>query len=352
MRWAVYGASVARRLSGVLLVVGLCGCPAASGGGGSSKKDTSTASGPCDNGQKDNDETDIDCGGACGGCDEGKSYAADGDCTSAFCGPGYVCWDAGCSNGEMDGDETGVDCGGQCPQCAGGTCNTNDEWITGFCNTGICDTPSCTDGIKNGLETGVDCAGDCPLCADGRRRSPRWRRYWRCWAVKATEPAPALTTVSAGTARATPTAPTPPTATATGSARRTTKAALARTAPSIPSAPGRVLPRVAARSVGRTTAVAPAARARRAIPAVVTASAWTTPDRWCATTSTCRRTLCAPETPRPARASAASPMGNARRRMTASVRTALRMASALTPPTAPRMVSAPHTTSRASARIA
>lgn len=70
----------------------------------------------CTDGIMNQDETGIDCGGACT------------DCFS-------------CTDGIMNGTETGVDCGGDCDVCA-----------------------TCTDGIMNGNETGIDCGGDCPDC--------------------------------------------------------------------------------------------------------------------------------------------------------------------------------------------
>ncbi len=60
-----------------------------------------------------------------------------------------------CSNGQQDEDETGVDCGGSCPSCEATPSNQTIE--------------SCTDGITNQDETGVDCGGSvCPACIESK----------------------------------------------------------------------------------------------------------------------------------------------------------------------------------------
>ena len=81
---------------GCLVVAGvsLVGCPAGGGGGGGGKKKkdtTTTEPTPCENGAKDDGETDVDCGGECGPCEDGLACAADADCASGFCGTGYTC---------------------------------------------------------------------------------------------------------------------------------------------------------------------------------------------------------------------------------------------------------------------
>ncbi len=74
-----------------------------------------------------------------------------------------------CSNGIKDQDESDIDCGGICgANCADGKqCNSNDDCASGHCEAGIC--VSCNDGIKNNNETDVDCGGPyCAGCADGK----------------------------------------------------------------------------------------------------------------------------------------------------------------------------------------
>ncbi|MCB9592749.1 MAG: hypothetical protein H6719_08450 [Sandaracinaceae bacterium] len=130
----------------------------------------------CTNGVMDGAESDVDCGGGtCPTCAEGAGCGTDADCasgtcdaTTSTCGPSAM---ADCSNGTMDGDETDVDCGGSCDGCADGRmCATGSDCSSGSCDasTSTCAAATCTDGARNGAETDVDCGGGtCPTCADG-----------------------------------------------------------------------------------------------------------------------------------------------------------------------------------------
>lgn len=73
----------------------------------------------CDDGIKNQDEIEIDCGGSCAPCKT-------------------------CSDGIKNQNETGIDCGGVCAACS-----------------------SCSDNIQNQGETGVDCGGPCAPCPTG-----------------------------------------------------------------------------------------------------------------------------------------------------------------------------------------
>ncbi len=67
-----------------------------------------------------------------------------------------------CTDGEKDGDETDIDCGGSCPKCdPGKLCGGGNDCISGVCIQGRCARPTCTDGVKNQDETDVDCGGAC-----------------------------------------------------------------------------------------------------------------------------------------------------------------------------------------------
>jgi hypothetical protein len=98
----------------------------------------------CDDGVKNGDETDVDCGGSCLLCP--GTCNVDADC------PGGYCWEGlcvRCDDGIQNGDETQVDCSdsdGHCPICFGPFCKTNDECASGACELGVC------------------CAKPCPLC--------------------------------------------------------------------------------------------------------------------------------------------------------------------------------------------
>jgi hypothetical protein len=165
---------------------------------------TPPATDSCTDGVKNvPDETDIDCGGQCQKCVNGKTCSNGSDCLSGTCTSG-VCVVASvnqCTNGTKDANEAGVDCGGPCAACpatcsdgvlnqaetdidCGGACTnkcTQDKYCesdsdcaTGlFCRNGTngsvsnrtCKPQSCTDMIKNQDETGVDCGGSsCAAC--------------------------------------------------------------------------------------------------------------------------------------------------------------------------------------------
>jgi hypothetical protein len=81
----------------------------------------------CNNGVRDFLETDVDCGGtACATvgklCASGQTCTVDSDCSlSGSCGATGVC--SNCNDGIRNGDESDVDCGGACDKCsAGQTC--------------------------------------------------------------------------------------------------------------------------------------------------------------------------------------------------------------------------------------
>jgi hypothetical protein len=131
----------------------------------------------CADGIKDGTETDVDCGGGtCSACAVGKGCSANGDCASGDgCDVTTKTCDANlCNDGIKDGNETDVDCGGgTCVAClVGKKCNTNSDCGVGAgCDftTKTCDSTQCSDGIKDGAETDVDCGGGtCPACAQGK----------------------------------------------------------------------------------------------------------------------------------------------------------------------------------------
>ncbi|MSP59704.1 MAG: hypothetical protein EXR72_05060 [Myxococcales bacterium] len=122
----------------------------------------------CANGQKDGDESDVDCGGSCTGCGKGGECGKDGDCGSAACKFGQ-CVAAGCSDGMKGGMESDIDCGGPCLGCLiGKGCGANADCTTNQCSGGKCTIAvGCSDKTKNGLETDTDCGGpSCLPCPD------------------------------------------------------------------------------------------------------------------------------------------------------------------------------------------
>lgn len=69
-----------------------------------------------------------------------------------------------CANSVRDQDETDIDCGGsKCEKCPDTKfCITDSDCESGYCHMGIrCQTPTCSDGIKNKDETNIDCGGHC-----------------------------------------------------------------------------------------------------------------------------------------------------------------------------------------------
>jgi hypothetical protein len=122
----------------------------------------------CEDGEQNQKETDIDCGGAnCDPCATGLACVVGSDCVTASC-VDNVCVDPSCTDGVANGDETDVDCGGSCGPCADNLgCSIAEDCESGVCSGGICAPAGCGDGVLNGLETDVDCGGSCPGCGEG-----------------------------------------------------------------------------------------------------------------------------------------------------------------------------------------
>ncbi len=93
----------------------------------------------CNDGLLNQDETDVDCGGAtCNGCALGEDCNLASDCASQSCSGG-VCV-ASCIDGIQNQDETDVDCGGSCgPTCnPGQNCLAHFDCISFMCFSGVC----------------------------------------------------------------------------------------------------------------------------------------------------------------------------------------------------------------------
>ena len=81
-----------------------------------------------------------------------------------------------CNDGVKDADETDIDCGGSCGATCTDTapqqkCLVAGDCVSGVCSGGtlLCQPPTCTDGVQNGNETDKDCGG--PACAAVRRQA-------------------------------------------------------------------------------------------------------------------------------------------------------------------------------------
>ncbi len=115
-------------------------------------------------GTKNGDETDIDCGGDPAGaarCADGKTCLADGDCEHTFCKAG-ICATPTHDDGVKNAGETDVDCGGTtgAPACNDLlACGVAADCKSQVCTGAVCQVPTHDDKVKNGDETGVDCGG-------------------------------------------------------------------------------------------------------------------------------------------------------------------------------------------------
>jgi hypothetical protein len=144
-------------------------------GGGGAVADGGQDSGPapdgagtCRDSLKNQDETDIDCGGLeCPPCESGMDCRIQGDCREGVCTDGE-CRLPTCTDGVLNGTETDVDCGDICAPCqSGASCADAGDCQMRVCTDGVCQDESCGDRVQNGDETDVDCGGSCKKCDVG-----------------------------------------------------------------------------------------------------------------------------------------------------------------------------------------
>jgi len=77
----------------------------------------------------------------------------------------YITKKETCDDGIKNQDETDIDCGGSCNPCADGmNCLSKSDCFSNYCYNDTCRTLSCFDGIKNQGEEGIDCGGPCKPC--------------------------------------------------------------------------------------------------------------------------------------------------------------------------------------------
>jgi hypothetical protein len=126
----------------------------------------------CDDGVKNGNESDIDCGGTCAPCTLEKNCVSSSDCAASLSCVVGECRPTTCTDGKVDGDETAEDCGGSCVSCeAGYVCSKDSDCASGVCTGGICQAPPCANHVLDPGETDIDCGGaTCPACPAG----------WRC----------------------------------------------------------------------------------------------------------------------------------------------------------------------------
>lgn len=94
---------------------------------------------PCHDQLQNGTESDVDCGGRCPGCTDGRRCLAASDCLSSTCA-NKVCLPTTCANGKRDGHESDVDCGGvDCTACDNGkACGGDTDCSSGHCRLGMC----------------------------------------------------------------------------------------------------------------------------------------------------------------------------------------------------------------------
>ncbi len=137
------------------LVLVACGC----GGGGSSPQET------CSDGQQNQNETDVDCGGVCTPCANGLGCLTDSDCASGNCDNGRCALPGeSCTVGE-----TRCNADGNVETCA----DPGDHWDETACARGCqvvagqaqcIPEPGCSEG-----QTRCSAGGDLETCnADGQ----------------------------------------------------------------------------------------------------------------------------------------------------------------------------------------
>lgn len=114
----------------------------------------------CSTGVKDGDETDVDCGGSCAGCELDQACTSGSDCASGNCVGGKCA--STCENKVLDGNETDVDCGGSCAPCEDDkACKANSDCMSNYCYEDKC--TACTDDAVCGA--GAFCMfGSCIAC--------------------------------------------------------------------------------------------------------------------------------------------------------------------------------------------
>ncbi|MBM4783538.1 MAG: hypothetical protein GQE15_38175, partial [Archangiaceae bacterium] len=93
----------------------------------------------CTTGVKDGDETGVDCGGSCAArCPVGQGCTTNADCAGNLCNTTTrLCVASRCENGLKDQDETDIDCGGDtCNGCnVGQACTLGRHCATQYCGT-------------------------------------------------------------------------------------------------------------------------------------------------------------------------------------------------------------------------
>jgi hypothetical protein len=134
-------------------------------------EDARCAPARCDDLARNQDESDVDCGGAsCASCPPGRTCEQNAHCDSGACQDG-LCRAHPCEDGVRNGTESDLDCGGddaRCRRCLEGQrCEVDGDCDGAACSNGVC--TACGDGRVGGAESDVDCGGACGACTPGLR---------------------------------------------------------------------------------------------------------------------------------------------------------------------------------------
>lgn len=107
--------------------------------------DSTNAPARCDDGRKNGQESDLDCGGPhCPPCAVNKRCVLARDCHSGICS-GNLCASASCEDGVQNHAESDIDCGGPtCARCSGGSqCQLDRDCRSDSCQNGRCTQEAC-----------------------------------------------------------------------------------------------------------------------------------------------------------------------------------------------------------------
>ncbi len=132
--------------------------------------DESVSPASCDDGEQNQGEEGIDCGGPCEACADGEvldECTTDDDCITLY-GDSYLCDLGTCSLPSSGACETDVDCDSG-EVCLDGSCVTSECNYDGNCEYGSWDENSyncpsdcyCGDGVCDSYESESDCSSDC-----------------------------------------------------------------------------------------------------------------------------------------------------------------------------------------------
>ncbi len=133
----------------------------------------------CEDGIKNGNEVDIDCGGPeCPHCDGELCVGDSAGCQSGHCVDGVCCstaCDKKCEACVVS--QTGVPTGTCAPIVAG---KPDGNKCNGLGGCGVNNLCACEDGVKDQAETGVDCGGACAGCGPGTPCQDAFRMHHQC----------------------------------------------------------------------------------------------------------------------------------------------------------------------------